>query len=97
MSGPMYSDKKFVEDVAAELLKARAKFPSSALSLAALTEELGELARAMLHLRAGKTPAEHVWQEAVQVAAMVQRVAVEGDPSFDVVDYKEPDGWLPFI
>src|SRR5215471_13446166 len=90
-------DDQFTEDVLVELQRARRKFPSSYLVLAALTEELGELAQAMLYERAGKgnasgkDPKRHVWDEAVQVAAMALRVAVEGDPSFAASPYSEPD------
>jgi len=90
-------DDQFTEDVLVELQRARRKFPSSYLVLAALTEELGELAQAMLYERAGKVkkpgvdPKRHVWDEAVQVAAMALRCAVEGDPSFAASPYSEPD------
>jgi len=93
-------DQQFLADVADELARARAKFPSSYLVLAALTEEVGELAQAMLYERAGKgnangkDPKRHVWDEAVQVAAMALRVAVEGDPSFAASPYLEPDAPL---
>lgn len=83
------SDQLFVKNVAEELDRARKKFPSSNLCLAALVEEVGELAKAMLKARAGKVPIIEIWEEAVQVAAMAQRVAVEGDASF-AIEYKEP-------
>jgi hypothetical protein len=83
-------DYLFLDHVSGEVARAREKFPSSNLVLAALTEELGELAQAMLKVRAGKEPPERVWEEAVQVAAMALRVAVEGDPSFNAVEYREP-------
>jgi hypothetical protein len=85
------ADEIFQTDVANEVKRARRKFPSSALALAALTEEVGELAAAMLKARAGDAAAAaNVWAEAIQVAAMAQRVAVEGDPSFDLVNYADP-------
>lgn len=89
-------DDQFSEDVLVELQRARRKFPSSNLVFAALVEEVGELAQAMLYERAGKVrvpgidPKRHVWDEAVQVAAMALRVATEGDPSFAAVEYAEP-------
>jgi len=83
-------DDQFVEDVLVELQRARRKFPSSILVLAALMEEVGELSQAMLKRRAGKDTDAHVRQEAVQVAAMALRCAVDGDPSFDAVPYTEP-------
>ena len=83
-------DMAFLQDVGDEVVRARQKFPSSNLVLAALTEELGELAQAMLKVAAGKWPEERIWEEAVQVAAVAMRVATEGDPSFDT-NYTEPE------
>lgn len=71
-------DTFFLVEVLEEVARARTKFPSSNLKLAALTEEVGELAKAMLD-----EPAENVRKEAVQVAAMALRVAIDGDRSFD--------------
>lgn len=71
MSNP---DTVFTARVAAELQAARSKFPSSTKSMCALTEEVGELAKALLD-----ESWERVQAEAVQVAAMAQRVATEGD------------------
>lgn len=84
------SDEYFTLSVASELRRAREKFPSSALALAALTEEVGELAQALLKWRAGKLSWDAVVGEAIQVATMAQRVAVEGDASFEAVAYSEP-------
>lgn len=64
----------------AEVLNAQAKFPSSEGSVVALMEEVGELAKAMLD-----EPIENVWTEAVQVAAMACRVAVEMDPTLEAI------------
>ena len=68
----------FSEEVVSEVLRAEAKFRYPNPNLAALMEEVGELARAMLE----KKPDSHIWQEAVQVAAMAARCAIEGDPQF---------------
>ena len=86
----IFCDSEFRIDVEEELEHARNKFPGTQYVLAALTEEVGELAQAMLKVEAGKWSADRIWEEAVQVAAMAQRVAVEGDTSFDG-DYTEPD------
>jgi hypothetical protein len=86
------SDRNFLRDVEHELRRARGKFPGSNLVLAALAEEVGELAQAMLKRRAGKMTDQDVWNEAVQVATMALRCAVEGDPSFNAVAYSEPSG-----
>lgn len=69
-------DVAFTNAVTAELVAARDKFPSSAMSMVALTEEVGELAKALLD-----ESWERVVEEAVQVAVMAQRVATEGDPT----------------
>jgi hypothetical protein len=66
----------FTHHVRAEVRKARAKFPGANKNLAALVEEVGELAKAMLD-----EDNVRVWQEAVQVAAMALRCATEGDHS----------------
>lgn len=68
-----YTDENFIQDLRRELQSARKKFPSSDAVLAALTEEVGELAKA--HMEEWN----RVIKEAVQVAAMAIRVAVEGD------------------
>lgn len=80
---------RFLDAVGDELQRARAKFPSSRLSVAALMEEVGELAQAMLKVAAGKWDKSRIMEEAIQVAAMACRVAVEGDSSF--TEYTEPD------
>lgn len=76
---------RFLLEVENELARARAKFPGPNVNLAALTEEVGELAKALLHIREGKaTGWAAVYAEAVQVATMAARVALEGDPSIAV-------------
>lgn len=64
----------FLGEIRAENLRARKKFPSSEGVLAALTEETGELAKAVM-----EEPWENVRMEAVQVASTAMRVALEGD------------------
>lgn len=76
-------DSAFRSDLGAELVAARTKFPGPANpNLAALTEEVGELAQAILQQK----PAADIIAEAVQVATMAQRVATEGDSTL---------GWNP--
>jgi len=74
-------------DIQVELVKARDKFPGTKWMLAALTEEVGELAQALLHLNQepekGDTH-EDVYQEAIQVAVMAIRIATEGDNTLPV-------------
>jgi hypothetical protein len=73
----------FLADVERETQRAREKFPSNQHKLAALTEEVGEVANAFLENQYGNKPAIDVWKECVQAAAMALRCAVEGDHSFD--------------
>jgi len=75
----------FLSNVDAEVARAIEKFPQPNPTLAALTEETGEVAKALLHLREGKSKTwEDVYNEAVQVAAMACRIALEGDPTIGV-------------
>ncbi|HET7163061.1 MAG TPA: hypothetical protein VFI32_10375 [Rhodanobacteraceae bacterium] len=67
---------QFLAEVRAECARARAKFPNNDLTMIALTEEVGELAKALLD----ESP-DRVRLEAIQVACMAARVAVDGDAS----------------
>ncbi len=78
----------FLIDVMREVARARRKFPSSYGSMCALTEEVGELAKALMD----ESP-ENVRAEAMQVACMAMRVAIDGDPSLDPIRIKR--GLLP--
>lgn len=79
----------FLELVRTEIVKARAKFPSSRGRLAALVEEVGELSRALM-----EEPIGRVIEEAVQVAAMAWRIADEGDVSLKKI--RRDNGQSPF-
>lgn len=84
-------DELFFTHMRSELVRARDKFPKSEKMLAAITEELGELAEALLKLTEDGqlNPTElnirlaAVYKEAVQVAATTLRLAVEGDRIMD--------------
>lgn len=65
-------------EVGREVARARAKFPSNEHLLAALVEEVGELAQALLQGQ----PAPEVVAEAIQVAAVAVRIVEEGDADF---------------
>ncbi len=71
-----------IEEILDELKRARGKFPQQNIwvTLAALTEEVGELNQALLQLNhqpeKGVTP-EKVYAEAVQTAVMAIRVALD--------------------
>lgn len=72
-----------IHAVIAEVLNARTKFPGNKHLLAALTEEVGELAQAMLQDR----PHDEIEREAIQVAAVAVRIIEEGDSAFRVKDW----------
>jgi hypothetical protein len=71
-----WEEQQILADILAELHRAQVKFPSPAGCMTALTEEVGELAKALLD-----EPLSCVRAEAVQVAVMAIRVALEGDPT----------------
>ena len=83
--------------VEAELEQARAKFPGTRHVMNALTEEVGELAQALLDQEYKQTPKdaaclnEKVRKEAVQVAAMAIRLLEEGDTTFPLYVRLEDD------
>lgn len=66
-------------ELQAEVERARHKFPDNRHLLAALTEEIGELARAYLDAEGP----DRVRAEAIQVACVALRIAEEGDSAFD--------------
>lgn len=92
LSGP---DGIVMAMVRGELIAARQQFPGSTHMLAALMEEVGELAQAMIdHDRGGSQTAIQVLREAVQVASMAVRIAVEGDDNM-VYEFPMLDQGLP--
>lgn len=76
MSAPGVST---VEMVCEEVERARAKFPSNKHLLAVLTEEVGELAQAMLQHKDWR----EIQKEAMQVACVAIRIMEEGDSDFE--------------
>lgn len=84
----MNSVERIFEEISSELERARAKFPAPNLNMTALAEEVGELAQALLHTRYGGRCAgwDNIRKEAVQVAVMAIRVALEGDSSITTPD-----------
>lgn len=71
------NDAQFLKAVAAEVKRARSKFPGDNATNAALVEEVGEVSTALMF-----EPWDAVTAEAVQVAAMALRLATEGDSTF---------------
>lgn len=72
------SIEDFLEEVEREYHHARVKFPEPDANIPALMEEVGELSKAIM-----EEPRRRVIREAIQVAAMSARVAIEGDPTLD--------------
>ena len=74
------SDGEFTAKMHTEIARARAKFPEQSvwITLAALTEEVGELNQAILqfnHQPEKKISELQIYKEALQVAVMAMRVA----------------------
>lgn len=67
-----------MDAIGAEVFVARTKFPGNRFLLAALTEEVGELARALLQ----RKPKDEIDRECLQIAAVAIRILEEGDASF---------------
>lgn len=78
----MSPEWKFLSDADSELERARLKFPDQDrfVTLAALTEEVGELAQGVLQNKfethKGVTY-DDIYKEAVQVAVMAMRIAFD--------------------
>lgn len=66
----------FLDEVMDELAFARNKFPGNELTMLALAEEFGEVAKALLD-----EPWADLRKECVQLASMAIRLAIEGDAS----------------
>ncbi len=87
------SDRKsevdvLVGEIKVELDRARIKFPGDNVTMLALMEEVGELAKATF-----EEPSENVRKEAVQVAVMAMRVVLDGDAT--VRDWRHNKGLDP--
>lgn len=77
MSNPM---KKFLADAEKEYFRAKDKHPGGKKLDTALTEEVGELAQALLHIEEKDGCPSNVYKEAVQVVAVAMRIAIDGAP-----------------
>lgn len=84
----MHNEQLFVQEVLAEVQRAREKFPMPNPTLAALVEEVGEAAQTLLK---GECRSR-VCEEALQVAAMAVRLAFEGDPQFEMYQTNDAEG-----
>lgn len=76
--GKRNRETELCDEILAELGRARDKFPGDNVTLAALMEEVGELAKATF-----EEPRANVRKEAVQVAVMAMRMVLDGDCTFD--------------
>lgn len=65
-----------------EVHRAREKFPQPNRTFAAMIEEVGEVAKALLDFENGTILREELDRELIQVAAMALRLTIEGDPTF---------------
>lgn len=74
---------KFTLDVEKEVARATEKFPKADRLLGALMEEVGELAQALLKIDESGEDPQNVYNEAVQVAATVYRLATKGEPDYN--------------
>lgn len=75
-------DIHFAVKAVKEARRAKTLFPAPNPNMAALTEEVGELSKALLQIGCeGKSDWSTVYNEAMQVAAMAVRIATEGDPT----------------
>jgi NTP pyrophosphatase (non-canonical NTP hydrolase) len=84
-SHPNAMKPQTVEAIEIEIVKARTKFPKNAKLLAALMEEVGELAKALLQNKG----ADEVRKEAIQVACVAVRIIEEGDADFATGEWNE--------
>lgn len=71
-------ERELADEILAELVRARAKFPGKNVTFAALVEEMGELATATF-----EESAAAVRKEAIQVAVMAMRMVLDGDHCFE--------------
>ncbi len=71
-------EQELADEILRELQRARTKFPGDNVTMLALMEEVGELAKATF-----EESAERVRREAVQVATMAMRVVLDGDSTLN--------------
>jgi len=73
---------KFCNDVYDEKKRAAEKFPKANRLLGAVMEEVGEMAEALLRITESEGTPQRVYDEAVQVASTVYRLASLGEPDY---------------
>jgi len=72
---------QFIHHLETETEQSRAAIPGNQNMMVALTEEVGELAQALLQCEYENGDMQSVYREAVQVASAALRIATEGDDS----------------
>jgi len=72
----------FTVRMCAEYQRAEQKFPEGKRLFGALSEEVGEVARALLKIEESGESPQNVYDELIQVAATAYRLATIGDPSY---------------
>ena len=82
---PTEPDERMIEDIRAELRRARHLHPGTKHLVCVLSEEAGEVAKAMYDHEYAQGAPEDVVTECIQTAAMAIRVATEGDSTFSYV------------
>jgi hypothetical protein len=80
-----YTTRELLDATEREIARARQKFPGNRFLLAALQEEVGELARELLQ----KKGPGRIIAEAIQVAGLAIRIAEEGDAIFALLTDEE--------
>lgn len=74
----MTKEQEVMNEILAELTRAREKFPGKNVTFAALVEEVGEVATAIFEESRG-----NVRKEAIQVAVMACRLILDGDETYE--------------
>lgn len=85
----MERHEKFYKEMDLERISAKIKHPTNEHLLPALTEEVGELAHALLQIKESGADCSNVYKEAIQVATLAMRIATTDLPEFN---YKYADG-----
>ncbi len=80
-----YKTPELLDMTHREIERARLNFPGNRFLLAALQEEVGELAQVLLQ----KKGPGRIIAEAIQVAGLAIRIAEEGDAIFDLLTDEE--------
>jgi NTP pyrophosphatase (non-canonical NTP hydrolase) len=80
--------KVIMNEVSAEVRRARVLHPSPDLLVTAFAEEAGEVIKAVLDYKAGKGPFRDVKKEIIQTMAMCVRLLDEGDPIHALPQYE---------